>query len=92
MGLDTLVDLVDMGVGSGTFNSAATLEANFWRLSSRSEPGESYGRVAAPAQRDPTHQVVRVMDRTGFDPVFDDGRFEYRRGRSTKDALGKVWK
>jgi len=27
-----------------------------------------------------------------FEPVFDDASFGYRRGRSTKDALGKVWK
>src|SRR5215831_15399609 len=26
-----------------------------------------------------------------FEPVFDDANFGYRRGRSTKDALGKVW-
>ena len=27
-----------------------------------------------------------------FDPVFDDANFGYRRGRSTKDAMRKVWK
>lgn len=27
-----------------------------------------------------------------FEPVFDDANFGYRRGRSTKDALAKVWK
>jgi len=27
-----------------------------------------------------------------FAPVFDDANFGYRRGRSTKDALRKVWK
>jgi group II intron reverse transcriptase/maturase len=26
-----------------------------------------------------------------FDPVFDEANFGYRRGRSTKDALRKVW-
>ncbi len=26
-----------------------------------------------------------------FEPVFDDASFGYRRGRSTKDALRKVW-
>ena len=40
-----LMDLVDTGVGSATFNAAITLEAKFWRLSSSSEPGESYCRV-----------------------------------------------
>jgi retron-type reverse transcriptase len=27
-----------------------------------------------------------------FEPVFDEANFGYRRGRSTKDAMGKVWK
>src|SRR5580658_3981993 len=27
-----------------------------------------------------------------FEPVFDDANFGYRRGRSTKDALRKIWK
>lgn len=27
-----------------------------------------------------------------FEPIFDDANFGYRRGRSTKDALRKIWK
>src|SRR4051812_28432406 len=27
-----------------------------------------------------------------FEPIFDDANFGYRRGRSTKDAMRKVWK
>src|SRR6185503_1366419 len=27
-----------------------------------------------------------------FEPIFDDANFGYRRGRSTKDAMSKVWK
>lgn len=27
-----------------------------------------------------------------FEPIFDDANFGYRKGRSAKDALGKVWK
>jgi RNA-directed DNA polymerase len=27
-----------------------------------------------------------------FEPIFDDANFGYRRGRSTKDAVRKVWK
>ena len=27
-----------------------------------------------------------------FEPVFDDASYGYRRGRSTKDALRKIWK
>jgi len=27
-----------------------------------------------------------------FEPVFDDANFGYRRGRSTKDAMRKIWR
>ena len=27
-----------------------------------------------------------------FEPIFDDANFGYRRGRSTKDAMRKIWK
>jgi len=27
-----------------------------------------------------------------FEPIFDDANFGYRRGRSTKDALSKIWR
>ena len=27
-----------------------------------------------------------------FEPVFDDANYGYRGGRSTKDALAKVWR
>jgi retron-type reverse transcriptase len=27
-----------------------------------------------------------------FEPVFDEANFGYRQGRSTKDAMRKVWK
>ena len=27
-----------------------------------------------------------------FEPVFDEANFGYRRGRSTQDAMRKVWK
>jgi len=27
-----------------------------------------------------------------FEPIFDDANFGYRQGRSTKDAMRKVWK
>jgi RNA-directed DNA polymerase len=40
-------------------------------------------------------ESVKVVDRTEepiFEPVFDEANFGYRRGRSTKDAMRKVWK
>jgi group II intron reverse transcriptase/maturase len=35
-----------------------------------------------------------LLNRLGpiFEPLFDDASFGYRRGRSAKDALGKVWR
>jgi RNA-directed DNA polymerase len=35
--------------------------------------------------------LVNRLERI-FEPVFDEANFGYRRGRSTKDALRKVWK
>lgn len=37
-------------------------------------------------------QAVLNRLETIFEPVFDDASFGYRRGRSSKDALKKVWK
>src|SRR5216684_2112860 len=39
-------------------------------------------------------QLDQQLDRLEriFEPLFDDASFGYRRGRSTKDALRKVWK
>ncbi len=43
-----------------------------------------YDRVCQQALRNRLEPI--------FEPEFDDASFGYRRGRSTKDALGKVWK
>ena len=43
-----------------------------------------YDRVCQPALLNRLQPI--------FEPVFDDANFGYRRGRSTKDALRKVWK
>lgn len=43
-----------------------------------------YDRVCQQALRNRLEPI--------FDPVFDDANFGYRKGRSPKDALRKVWK
>jgi hypothetical protein len=40
----------------------------------------------------PPTLLARADEMLGIEPVFDDANFGYRRGRSTKDALRKVWK
>ena len=46
----------------------------------------SFARFFALAQGIPT--ILEPI----FEPVFDEANFGYRRGRSTKDAMRKVWK
>jgi group II intron reverse transcriptase/maturase len=38
------------------------------------------------------HQALLNRLEPIFEPVFDEANFGYRRGRSTKDAMRKVWK
>jgi len=58
----------------------------------RDEPGE-YRMLGIPAIYDRVCQQA-LLNRLEpiFEPIFDDASFGYRRGRSTKDALRKVWK
>src|SRR6202167_1767278 len=55
-------------------------------------PGE-YRMLGIPAIYDRVCQQA-LLNRLEpiFEPIFDDASFGYRRGRSTKDALRKVWK
>ena len=56
------------------------------------KPGE-YRTLGIPTIYDRVCQQA-VLNRLEpiFEPVFDEANFGYRRGRSTKDALRKVWK
>jgi group II intron reverse transcriptase/maturase len=56
------------------------------------KPGE-FRTLGIPTVYDRVCQQA-LLNRLGpiFEPVFDDANFGYRRGRSTKDALRKVWK
>lgn len=58
----------------------------------RDKPGE-YRVLGIPTIYDRVCQQA-LLNRLEpiFEPVFDDASFGYRRGRSTKDALRKIWK
>src|SRR5262252_8954405 len=57
----------------------------------RDKPGE-YRLLGIPTIYDRICQQA-LLNRIEpiFEPVFDDANFGYRRGRSTKDALRKIW-
>lgn len=58
------------------------------------KPGTKKHRpLGIPAIRDRVVQPA-LLQRLGpiFAPDWDDARFGYRRGRSTKDALAKIWR
>jgi group II intron reverse transcriptase/maturase len=58
----------------------------------RDKPGE-YRMLGVPTIYDRVCQQA-LLHRLEpiFEPIFDDASFGYRRGRSTKDALRKIWK
>ena len=58
----------------------------------RDKPGE-YRLLGIPTIYDRVCQQA-LLNRLEpiFEPLFDDASFGYRRGRSTKDALRKIWK
>src|SRR5437867_12788719 len=58
----------------------------------RDKPGE-YRMLGVPTIYDRVCQQA-LLNRLDpiFEPLFDDASFGYRRGRSTKDAMRKVWK
>src|SRR5260370_3802570 len=62
------------------------------QIQKRDNPGE-YQMLGIPAIYDRVCQQA-LLNRLEpiFEPLFDDASFGYRQGRSTKDALRKVWK
>lgn len=62
------------------------------RIPKEGKPGE-YRTLGIPTIYDRVCQQA-LLNRLEplFEPVFDDANFGYRRGRSTKDALRKVWR
>src|SRR5215472_9620273 len=61
-------------------------------IQKRDKPGE-YRILGIPAIYDRVCQQA-LLNRLEpiFEPIFDDASFGYRRGRSAKDALRKVWR
>src|SRR5215470_17697410 len=61
-------------------------------IEKRDKPGE-YRLLGIPTIYDRVCQQA-LLNRLEpiFEPLFDDANFGYRRGRSTKDALRKIWK
>ena len=61
-------------------------------IQKRDKPGE-YRMLGIPTIYDRVCQQA-LLNRLEpiFEPVFDDASFGYRRGRSTKDAMRKIWK
>jgi RNA-directed DNA polymerase len=61
-------------------------------IEKRDKPGE-YRMLGIPTIYDRVCQQA-LLNRLEpiFEPLFDDANFGYRRGRSTKDALRKIWK
>jgi len=58
----------------------------------RDKPGE-YRMLGVPTIYDRVcQQALRNRLEPIFEPIFDEASFGYRRGRSTKDALRKIWK
>src|SRR5438876_3411763 len=62
------------------------------RIPKQGKPGE-FRTLGIPAIYDRVCQQA-LLNRLDpiFEPLFDDASFGYRRGRSTKDAMRKVWK
>src|SRR5215467_13594221 len=58
----------------------------------RDKPGE-FRMLGIPAIYDRVcQQALLIRLEPIFEPIFDAASFGYRRGRSTKDALRKIWK
>ncbi len=62
------------------------------RIPKQGKPGE-FRMLGIPTIYDRVCQQA-LLNRLEpiFEPIFDDASFGYRRGRSTKDAMRKVWK
>jgi group II intron reverse transcriptase/maturase len=69
-----------------------TLPVREHRIPKAGQPGRTR-KLGIPTIYDRVCQqaLVNRLDPI-FEPVFDDASFGYRRGRSTKDALRKIWR
>src|SRR5258707_7523039 len=87
--LDQQLDRLQRELKGNTYQPVAVRQVP---IPKRDKPGE-YRMVGIPAIYDRVCQQA-LLNRLEpiFEPVFDDASFGYRRGRSTKDALRKIWK
>ena len=87
--LDQQLDRLHRELKEGTYQP---LPVRQHPIPKRDKPGE-YRMLGIPAIYDRVCQQA-LLNRLDpiFEPLFDDASFGYRRGRSAKDALRKVWK
>jgi len=87
--LDQQLDRLHRELKEGTYQP---LPVRQHPIPKRDKPGE-YRMLGIPAIYDRVCQQA-LLNRLEpvFEPLFDDASFGYRRGRSAKDALRKVWK
>jgi len=87
--LDDQLDRLHAELKSDTYRPQPVLEH---KIPKAGQPGKQrtlgiptiYDRVCQQALLNRLEQI--------FEPLFDDANFGYRRGRSSKDALRKVWR
>jgi RNA-directed DNA polymerase len=87
--LDQQLDRLQQELRDGTYQPQPVRQV---RIPKVGKPGE-FRTLGVPTIYDRVCQQA-LLNRLEpiFEPIFDDANFGYRRGRSTKDALRKVWK
>jgi len=87
--LDEQLERLHAELKSDSYRPQPVLEH---KIPKAGQPGK-YRALGIPAVYDRVCQQA-LLNRLGpiFEPLFDDASFGYRRGRSSKDALRKVWR
>ncbi len=87
--LDKNLDRLQSELKEGTYRPQPVRQVQIPKMG---KPGEFRG-LGIPTIYDRVCQQA-LLNRLEpiFEPVFDDANYGYRQGRSTKDALRKVWK
>ena len=87
--LDKNLDRLQSELKEGTYRPQPVRQVQIPKMG---KPGEFRG-LGIPTIYDRVCQQA-LLNRLQpiFEPVFDDANYGYRQGRSTKDALRKVWK
>jgi group II intron reverse transcriptase/maturase len=87
--LDPQLDRLQSELTEGTYEPQPVRQV---QIPKTGKPGE-FRTLGVPTIYDRVCQQA-LLNRLEpiFEPVFDEANFGYRRGRSTKDAMRKVWK